>query len=79
MERKRNYLKNIRPCQCAVFVLTPQTAHGNFLILCQMEILPKVNFLISKQNKTPNIDPKMLKYIAILRHVLSSTQTSRTL
>ena len=41
-----------------------------------------INFLINKQNKTPKIDPKMLKQyagIAILRHVLSFTQTNRAL
>ena len=38
-------------------VLTFQTSHGNFLMLCQMVLLPNINFLISKQNKTPKIDP----------------------
>ena len=42
-------------------ILTLQIAHGNFLMLCQMVLLPNINFLISKQNKTPKIDPKMLK------------------
>ena len=43
-----------------------------------MVLLPNINFLISKENKRPKIDPKMLKQltdIAILRHVLSFTQT----
>ena len=39
-------------------VLTLQTAHGNFLKLSQMVLLPNINFLISKKNKTPKIDPK---------------------
>ena len=39
-------------------VLTLQTAHGNFLMLFQMVLLPNINFLISKKNKTPKIDPK---------------------
>ena len=59
-------------------VLTFQTAHTTFHIFCQIDVHPNVNFLISKQNKTPKIDPKMLKQqagIAILRHVLSFTQT----
>ena len=30
-------------------VFTLQTAHGNFLILCQMVLLPNINFLISKK------------------------------
>ena len=30
---------------------TLQTALGNFLILCQMGLLPNINFLPSKQNK----------------------------
>ena len=63
-------------------VLTLQTAHGNFLMLCQMVLLPNINFLISKQNKTPKIDPKMVKQqagIATFRHTLSFTQTNRGL
>ena len=32
-------------------VLTLQTAHGNFLKLCQMVFLPNINFLISKKIK----------------------------
>ena len=47
-----------------------------------MVLHPNINFLISKQNKTPKIDPKMLKQyvgIAILRDVLSFTQTDRAL
>ena len=67
------YLKRIRPYHCAVLrkevpplsmfgnVLTLQTAHGNFLMLCPMVLLPNINLLISKQNKTPKIDPKMVK------------------
>ena len=42
-------------------VLTLQTAHGNFLIFCQMVLHPNINVLISKKNKTPKIDPEMLK------------------
>ena len=42
-------------------VLTLQTPHRNFLMLCQMVLLPNINFLISKQNKTPKIDPKVVK------------------
>ena len=41
-----------------------------------------INFLISKQNKTPTIDPKMVKQqagIATFRHTLSFTQTNRGL
>ena len=63
-------------------VLTLQTAHGDFLMLCQMVLLPNINFLISKQNKTPKIDPKMVKQqagIATFRHTLSFTQTNRGL
>ena len=63
-------------------VLTFKTAHENFLMLCRMVLLPNINFLISKQNKTPNIDPKMVKQqagIATFRHTLSFTQTSRVL
>ena len=39
-------------------VLTLQTAHGNFLKLCQMVLLPNINFLSSKKNKTTKIDQK---------------------
>ena len=46
-------------------------------------VLPSnINFLISKQNKTPKVDPKMLKQkagTAVLRHALSFTQTKRDL
>ena len=42
-------------------VATLQTTHGNILILCQMGLLPDINFLSSKQNRRPKIDPKMLK------------------
>ena len=38
-------------------VLTLQTAQGNFLMLCQMILLPNINFLISKQ-KTPKLMQK---------------------
>ena len=41
--------------------LTLQTAHDNFLMLFQMVLLPNINFIISKQSKTPEIDPKMVK------------------
>ena len=62
--------------------LTLQTAHRNFLILCQIVLHQNINFLISKQYKTPKIDPKILKQqagIAILSRVLSFTQTNRAL
>ena len=62
--------------------LTLQTAQGNFLMLFQTALHSNINFLISKQNKTPKIDPKMLKQqagIAIFRHALSFTQINRTL
>ena len=42
-------------------VLTLQTAHGYFLMLGQMVLLHNINFLICKQNRSPNIDPNMLK------------------
>ena len=42
-------------------VLTLQTAHRNFLKLCQIVFHPNINFLIIKQNKRPKIDLKMLK------------------
>ena len=63
-------------------VLTLQTERGKFLMLCQMVLLPNINFLISKQNKTPKIDPKMLKQqagISIFRHALSFTEANRAL
>ena len=63
-------------------VLTLQTPHRNFLMLCQMVLLPNINFLISKQNKTPKIDPKVVKQQAVIasfRHALSFTQTNRGL
>ena len=63
-------------------VHTPSTAHGSFLMPCQMVLLPNINSLISKQNKTPKIDPKMLKQqagIATFRHTLSFAKTNRGL
>ena len=42
-------------------VRTPSTAHGSFLMFYQMVLLPNINSLIGKQNKTPKIDQKMLK------------------
>ena len=63
-------------------VLTLQTAHRIFLILCQIVLHPNISFQVSKQNKIPKSDPKMLKQyagIALLIHVLSFTQTSRAL
>ena len=53
--------KNVSSLRIWRNALTIQTAHGNFLILCQMILHPNINFLISKQNKTPKIDLKMLK------------------
>ena len=47
-------------------VFTLQTAHGNFLMLCQMVLLPNINFLISKQNKTPKIDPNWSSSLVLL-------------
>ena len=51
--------------KCPLFicgnVLRLQTAHGNFLMLCQMVLLPNIIFLISKQDKTPKVDLKLLK------------------
>ena len=54
-------------------VLTRQTAHGNFLIICQMVSHPNINFLLSKQNV------EAIGCIVNLRHVLSFTQTNRAL
>ena len=43
-------------------VLTVQTAHRNFsYLLCPIVSYTNINFLISKQNKAPKIDPKMLQ------------------
>ena len=53
-----------------------QTAYRNFVIICQIVSHSNIDFLISKENKAPKIDPKMLKQqagITILRHALSFT------
>ena len=64
--------KNFRPYQCALFkkemsiwgnVLILHTAHRNFLILYQIVSHPNINFLISKQNKAPKVDPKMQRLV----------------
>ena len=62
------------------YVLILRTAHGHLFMLCQTVLLPNINFLISKQNKTQKSDPKMLKHqagIAIFRKVQSFTQTNK--
>ena len=74
--------KNVSSLSIWGNVLPLQAAHGDFLILCQMVLHPNITFLISKQNKAPKTDTKMLKQqagVAILGHVLSFTQTNRTL
>ena len=43
-----------------------------------MVLHPNINFLISKQNKTPKIDPKITG-IAVLRYAPSFTQTNKAL
>ena len=53
--------RNVSSLSIGGNVLTVQTAHRNFLILCQIVSHSNLNFLISKQNKAPKIDPKMLK------------------
>ena len=53
--------KNVSSLSICGNVFTLQTAHGNFLMFCELVLLPNINFLISKQNKTPKIDPKMLR------------------
>ena len=40
-----------------------QNAHENFLTLCQMVLLPNINFLISRQNKLPKIDTKNVEAV----------------
>ena len=72
--------KNVSSLPMFGSVFTLQTAHGNILMLCQMVLLPNINFLISIQKKTPKIDPKMVKQLAgisTFRHTLSFTQTNR--
>ena len=53
--------RNVSSLSISGNVLTIQTAPGNFLILCQIVSHPNINFLVSKLNKAPKIDPKMLK------------------
>ena len=51
-------------------------------MLCQIILLPNINFLISKQNKTPKLDLKMMKQetgIANFRHTLPFEQANRAL
>ena len=50
--------KNISSLSIRGNALTLETAHGNLLILCQMVLLPNINFLINKQNKKSKMDPK---------------------
>ena len=67
--------KKFKPYQCPVFkkemfLLCPyEEINSHFkllvvlqlLILCQIVSHSNINFLISKQDKAPKIDPKMLK------------------
>ena len=53
--------RNVSPLPIPGNVLKLKTAHRNFAILCQIVSVPNIIFLISKQKKTPKIDPKMLK------------------
>ena len=62
-------------------VLAFQTARGNSFILFQMILLPNINFLINKKNKTPKrfkiieaIDWYCYLFSGILRDALSFTQ-----
>ena len=86
--------KKFRPHQCAIFkkemfpFCSYEEMYSHFkllvetLILCQIVSHSNINFLISRQNKAPKIDPKMLKQqagIVIRRHVLSFTQTNKSL
>ena len=72
--------KNVSSLSMRGNVLILQTACRNLLILFQIVSHSNINFLKSKQNKAPKIDPKMLKaVIAILRYVLSFTQTNKAL
>ena len=51
-------------------------------MLCQIILLPNINFLISKQNKTPKLDLKMVKQetgIATFRHTLPFEQANSAL
>ena len=71
--------KNVSSLSIWGNVLTLQTAHGNFIILCHMFLHPNINFSITKQNKIPKIDPEIMKQeggIAILRYVLFCAQTN---
>ena len=52
---------NVSSLSISGSVRTIQAARRNFLILCQIVSHSNINFLISKQNKAPKIDPKMLK------------------
>ena len=53
--------RNVSSLSISGNVLKTQTAHRNFLILCQILSHPNINLLICKQKKAPQIDPKMLK------------------
>ena len=48
-------------------------------MICLMVLPSNINFLISKQNKAPKIDPKNLKQWTGIKHALSFAQTNRAL
>ena len=77
-----SFIKKVSTLSMFGNVLTLQTAHRNFLMVYQMVLLPNINFLFSKQNKTPKIDPIIVMQqdgIATFRHTVSFTQTNRAL
>ena len=53
--------RNVSSFSISGNVLILQTAHRNFLILCQIVLHPNFNFLLRKQIKRPKSDPKILK------------------
>ena len=77
---KRQFLRKIRPYQRAVFKKKNVSSffikeddislhfklHMETFMLCQMVLLSNINFLVSKQNKTPKIGSNMLNILLFL-------------
>ena len=53
---KKKKVSSLPICGIPIYVLTLQIAHGNFLMLCQMVLLPNINinFVMNRDNKSAN-------------------------
>ena len=50
--------RNVSSLPIPTYVLTLQTAHRNFLTLCQTALHPNINFLVSKKTRDQKLIQK---------------------